>query len=51
MIPIDPTANDYSDMEIPEADELTNKIMLGCLLLLILFACFCFGCVIYMIFR
>jgi len=43
MIPTDPTANDYSDMELPDIDDTANKIVLGCLLLLILFACFGFG--------
>ena len=42
---------DQYDMELPDIDDTANKIVLGCLLLLILFACFGFGCVIYMIFK
>ena len=43
--------DEHYDMELPDIDDTANKIVLGCLLLLILFACFGFGCVIYMIFR
>lgn len=42
-IPADPTCDDHFDMEIPDADALSNKIMLGCLIMLILFAVVGFG--------
>lgn len=42
-IPTDPFCNDHFDMEIPDADELSNKIMLGYLIMLIVFAVAGFG--------
>jgi len=34
---------DHFDMEIPDADALSNKIMLGCLIMVIAFAVVGFG--------
>jgi hypothetical protein len=37
-IPTDPFCDDHFDMELPDVDSLSNKIMLGCLIMLIAFA-------------
>lgn len=42
-IPSDPTCYDHFDMELPDVDSTSNKIMLGCLIMLILFAVVGFG--------
>lgn len=38
-----PDCDDHFDMEIPDADDLSNKILMGCLLMLVLFAVIGFG--------
>lgn len=48
---IDFTDDDTLGMEIPDPDDLSNSIIMGCLVMLCLFAVFGVFCIVWLVFR